>query len=894
MIFKNDIDKKKIFLNVVLLLFTSFLMRFSEKVSAQNRHYFFINESSEKAPIDWKAKWIWLPRTSNQDKNHVIIARKKFNISEIVKQAELYITADSHYKIWINGHFVSRGPARCNPHHQSYDILNVEPFLIQGENIIAVKAHYHGIMKSYYTDPYPGLLAQLEFVEGNKKKWVITDKTWKVQRDWSWDSRTEWVNRVNANNFSSCIDFSKAIPHWQLTDYNDENWQNADYQFGQPAWPPKDADFIPSATQKPWYKLVPRDLPPLNETNLIPKKILYTLESPQFSKYPMWDDQKNYNALWHSMQDLYKNIEYSKVSNMDLFLTEGSPLIIKNAYPIKKFTRQPVFHTTVVFDFGKLIQGYPYLSAKGNKGTIIDINYLPYLVDGEIIPGILVDNFSDRLILSGNEDHWENMELRPFRYIAVTFRGNEQVFLHQIGAVLQEYPFENSGVFKVPEEPFLEQFWKAGNQTIKLITTDGFTDNYHENRQYVQTSYYAAKGAQAAFGDYYLQRRYLIQHAQDQLPNGIMPMWAPWGIYEGNTQVPGILEASHFWLMGLHDYYLHSGDSITVASLLDNAERCANALLDLQIKDNLITKPPHPFWIDWAKLAQGEQNFIINALQALAFRDYSKLLYWMGRKNEALKWKTESQKISKALSRFWVEKTGLFADNLNNGIPDENYSEHANALAIVAEIANNNQKKSIIKEITKNQFSGKLEEAVLFNYWIAEALCMENETQEAVNFLKYKYGHMIKDTETETLWEYANLYAENIGARNSMAIDVWKPRTWSAAQAENGYPASILSKWILGLHPLKPGISEILITAFKTPIDIISGKLPSPNGFIEIKKTNNSIELFLPKGTNGKIKVKDLKDLNLTNIKIDEDIHPVSKLEKDILLKPGAHIIDVY
>lgn len=886
-----DIYLKHVIIKLFLLVF--FINISIDSYAQDSRHLYSIN-SEKFSPDKWKAKWIWLEDVSNTERNHYMLARKSFELSENTSNAILYLTADSHYKLWINGKYITRGPARSNPHHQSYDVLDVSKYLKQGKNTIAVKVHYHGIMKSYYTDPYPGLLVQLEINDTEEKKYIVSDRTWRVIQDNAWDSRTEWVNRVNANNFSSSFNFNLAVPGWYLPDYDSEHWPFAVYQMGQPTWPPKDPDYEPYAIQRPWFSLVPRDIPPLNEYDFDAFNILDVMESPQYSKYPMWSDSRNYNSLWHSMQDVYRPLENSEVINIEEFLNGEAPLIVKNSYPDEKFTREVAYHTTIVFDFETISNGYPYLKVDGSQGSVIDLNYVPYLIDGNFIPGVLVDNWSDRLILSDDVDYWEGTELRTFRYMSATIRSSEPVSLKKIGIRVEEYPFQISGTIEVEEEPFIKDLWKAGEETIRGITTDGYTDNYHENRQYVQTSYYASRGNYATFGDRYLQRRYLIQHAQDQLPNGIMPMWAPWGVYDSSNQMPGIFEANHFWLMALRDYYLFTGDTSTVQDLLISAERCAQAINNVQFENNLVHKPPYPYWIDWAKLAQGDQNFILNSLQLLAFRDYAELLDWLGKSDLSEKWYKEADKIGAELKNFWSEEYGLFADNRNDGKIDQNFSEHANALAIITGVASDDQKQSIIKKLKNNYHDTVMEEAVLFNYWITKALAKEGYIKEMVDFLKRKYQHMVYDEEIGTLWEYANIHVQNVGTRKSSAPDEWSPRSWSASQAENAYPGSTLSHWILGLQPSAPGISEIIVKSLESPYDEFSGSLPSPHGKIKVVRSNYTLQLNIPNGVVAKIPLENLSKMDFEQITVDDETFIISELGEYLKLQSGERVIEAF
>ena len=131
-----------------------------------------------------------------------MLARKSFDLISNSEKTRLYISAESHYELWINNAFVSRGPARCDSHHQSYDVMDVSEYLKIGKNIIAIRVHFHGVMKSYYGNTYSGLLAQLE-VGSENKKIIASDLDWKVKKDKGWDSRSELVSSINGNNFSS-------------------------------------------------------------------------------------------------------------------------------------------------------------------------------------------------------------------------------------------------------------------------------------------------------------------------------------------------------------------------------------------------------------------------------------------------------------------------------------------------------------------------------------------------------------------------------------------------------------------------------------------------------------------------------------------------------------------
>ncbi len=136
---------------------------------------------TKPGPEEWQASWIWIKgETSGTDL--VLLARKQFILAALPKQARLFITADNNYELYVNGQFVNRGPVRCQPHHQSYDIIEIASLLKEGENVLALRALHQGRFGSYNTPPRPGILAQLEVKTDTKIEIIKSDSSWKVKK----------------------------------------------------------------------------------------------------------------------------------------------------------------------------------------------------------------------------------------------------------------------------------------------------------------------------------------------------------------------------------------------------------------------------------------------------------------------------------------------------------------------------------------------------------------------------------------------------------------------------------------------------------------------------------------------------------------------------------------
>ena len=51
--------------------------------------------------------------------------RKTFELPSQPRNAPAYVTADSRYRLYVNGKFVGRGPVRSYPRFQYYDVYDL-------------------------------------------------------------------------------------------------------------------------------------------------------------------------------------------------------------------------------------------------------------------------------------------------------------------------------------------------------------------------------------------------------------------------------------------------------------------------------------------------------------------------------------------------------------------------------------------------------------------------------------------------------------------------------------------------------------------------------------------------------------------------------------------------
>jgi alpha-L-rhamnosidase len=195
------------------------------------------------------AHWIWRRQSEPRPYNQTIIARKTFRLKH-AEQARLRITADSFYRLFINGRWVADGPCRSWPEHFQYDVLDVAAYLQDGVNEIQVVARHYGVGDFHRIPQQAGLLAQLDVWQRQRLPLaVVTDRSWDIAVAHAWLANTpkvsiqmepaEWYDGRVENNLT----FNKAVELF-------------------------------SAGQGPWKDLNPRDVALLTRQPCSPRKFV--------------------------------------------------------------------------------------------------------------------------------------------------------------------------------------------------------------------------------------------------------------------------------------------------------------------------------------------------------------------------------------------------------------------------------------------------------------------------------------------------------------------------------------------------------------------------------------------------------------------------------------------
>lgn len=121
-------------------------------------------------------KWIW--RAGEDPKGYNLAAqfRRDFDVGSPPREAVLRITADSRYRVAINGNWINDGPGKAYPEQFTYDVYDIRDYLTPGLNRIHVIVRHYGIGTFHQIVRQAGLLAEME-IDGTL---TGTDASWEA------------------------------------------------------------------------------------------------------------------------------------------------------------------------------------------------------------------------------------------------------------------------------------------------------------------------------------------------------------------------------------------------------------------------------------------------------------------------------------------------------------------------------------------------------------------------------------------------------------------------------------------------------------------------------------------------------------------------------------------
>lgn len=741
--------------------------------------------------------WIWIPSWGPEDKEipRIIYFRKVVRISKVPAELKIRISADSRYKLYVNGQLVEIGPSKGDRVIWYYDTVDIAPYLRNGLNVLGVivlrypldhKKGNHGIFRT----ETPGLFLRREGGEENDSiPQLLSDQTWKCckQADVKIISESSTFAPLqileeaagNMNSFG-----------WLDCDFDDHRWENA-------------VVYNPSAISKAVSpgNLVPRTIPYMNK---IPGKFKEVAVIRQSDK-----DKRIWNYMLHGFESV--TVKANTVEVIEI-----------NA--------------------GELMTGFLKLAVTGGTGTTIRILQSEGYVQSET-PGSLSDGlpqkadrmdmknghlhgFTDTYIVlgagtKGREEVYEPFWFRTFRFLQLNIQtGEEPLSIESFDYLETGYPLDVKTWVKTSDKS-LAEIWDISERTLKRCMHETYEDcPFYEQLQYAMDTRSQILYTFMLSADDRLARKCYDDFKRSQRYDGMINCSYP---NFGPNIIPGF---SIYYILMLYDHMMYFGDEKLIKFHLPAIDGILAYFDRTLTPEGLVGKNgglnmKDAYWsfIDWTpqwKETTGVPRAILKGpitmesfLYVMGLTHAAKLASFTGRKGIADEYEKRAENVIHAIKTYCMGKNGLIQD----GPGIEEYSQHCQVFAVLTDTLDIEAGRNNILE-TLNHRQDYAQCSVAMAFYLYRAL-------EKLGLYEL----------TDGLWDlWRDMLKRNL---TTCVEDGLEER--SDCHAWGALALYELPAVILGVRPASPGFKDIEVKPVTGYLDWAEGEVFTPNGIIKVK-----------------------------------------------------------
>ncbi len=749
----------------------------------------------EKLDQVWPARWI----TSQEGpwkEYSVHRFRKGFELDTLPGSLTVHTSADNRYRLFVNGHQVTRGPQLGDLDHWYYETTDIAPFLRMGKNVIAAEVLNYGSRPPDYQ-----LSVQTAFLlaAGDRRfRSLNSGNGWKAIPDPSYTAAL--VDRSQLKGYygggsREQVDGRTYHWGWELPGFPDGSWKEAKVV---------ETAFARTCTWASRWKLTPRTLP-----------------HEQIVK-------QRFRAL--------QLAEGLPVKDGEGLLRGDAPLRIP-----------PHSRVRLVFDQGAETTAYPEIHLSGGEGALVRLKYVeaPVLDSGNnrikgnrnVIEGKSFLGYEDRYMPAGSGGQvYKPFWWRAFRYVELTVEtGSEALVLEDFFSHLSTYPFEQRADLKLGGIPqtdadTIARILEIGDRTLRLCAHESFMDcPYYEESQFPGDTRIQALAAYLHFGDARLAKNAIEQFSWSLNGEGFISARYP---TNSTYYIPNY---NIYWIGMLHDYMMFKGDSAFVASQLPVVRYLMDYFLRRARADGTISRPGYHNFVDWTHRS-GEAPFDSEGYSSIVDLHVLLGLQWAARLeafagDPELEWKYRKragQLMERIPELYFHRKKGLFADT-----PEmDSWSVHANTLAIITGAAG--EMAGDIMKIILDGSGGMVGSSIYWRFYMSEALDRSGRGDHYLQWLE-PWKEMIR-----------------------AGVTTW-PETGPESRSEcHGWGASPnyhLYATVAGIRPQSPGFSSVIVRPHPGNASSLTCVVPHPGGRIslELRFSSGRSEgtILLPEGVDG-------------------------------------------
>ncbi|WP_339795758.1 alpha-L-rhamnosidase N-terminal domain-containing protein [Paenibacillus sp. FSL R5-0744] len=630
----------------------------------------------------WSARWIWPldeEGTESWEQQHErVYFRKMFELPAGAERAyslNLAITADSRYRLFVNGQRLWAGPCKGHGHVHYYEEFNLDDVLQPGINVIAVMVvHYAGTSPfelgedgplSIWRSQKGGLLVESEVMNnGQLVQELNTDTSWKSIRDHSYRLQPfpimRWMGGLEE------VEGDVALLDWTLPEYDDSPW------------------------------LAARIVQPVRD---------------DYGQLAPWQLDKRSIPLLYEREQLFLKLMRSSSGEGDALFEKGHCLELRNeasevALPLAGIHVEAGQQLWLELDAGELITAYPQLKLLGGEGSRITLLYAECYEeetgDDEIRRKAVRDDMQEHVLRGGYDSYYpagygtsvqmecyEPFWFRTFRYVRLEVNtGAEPLTISGFSYRETGYPLLPEGSFHCNDERY-NQLWELSVRTLQRCMHETYEDTpYYEQLQYTMDTKLMMEFTYLLSGDDQLARRAMEDYRASQLPNGMLQSRYP-------SVLPQVIPSfSLYWIGMIHDHYRSFGDlaiinryRLPLLSVLDWFDQRLTP-------QGMVDRTPRQYWnyFDWVEewplgapdCTDDAPATVLSLMYAAALEQAAELLAASGWTQIAIELRQRKAAVNAAVLDCCRQSNSLMFRDSPAATAETQLSQHTQVWAILA------------------------------------------------------------------------------------------------------------------------------------------------------------------------------------------------------------------
>ncbi|KAF7553526.1 hypothetical protein G7Z17_g3530 [Cylindrodendrum hubeiense] len=640
----------------------------------------YLPHVSRKTTNQLQANWVWTPdwidSSTKNTAGRLVTFTREFTLPSVPTKALLNFSADTRYKLYVNGVRVAVGPSRSSLLIWYYDTLDIAPFLHHGANTIKF------IVIRYFASSRAAMPFERTTLPGLT---VIG----------SVEAEGDVVDLSSCNGWSAQVDESTIFPTGLVDDvFLHINERIAPTTPTERVTPVAYGMRTLNGDLAPW-RLRPRAIPVPKESHVdvhIVKACQSTAAATDWTAYLSGKKTLTLSGGSSHVLDVQAAVHSTAFLKWTLKAEKQSQVKLKVTYS-EGYELEP--------------RSYPFFRTKADR------------LDAKV--GHLIGPYDD-VVLDIPESEtvvYEPFWFRTFRLLRLEITvGPEPVELTSFDATQVNYPLDVKASWDEPGDAQSKDIWDVSIRTMRNCMFDGYSDcPFYEQLQYSGDSRAVALFHYLLSGDDRLMRQAISNFASSIGVEGLTHSRFP-------SHVPQLIAGfSLLWVLQVCDHHLFFGDTRYARSFLPRIDGVLE-FFDSHIDDlGLISGLPEDAWqyVDWVTTwgatdehpdkgvptsgRKSNRHTYFSMLYAYVLKQAAGLLREVGRPGNAEEYELRAASLLSAIrthcydGRFFTDSTADIADDLA-------YSQHCQVFAVLSGAAlPDDQARLVTEAFAKPNFS---------------------------------------------------------------------------------------------------------------------------------------------------------------------------------------------